>query len=188
MRLSACSRPLSSVGFLSANFLSGCGGSDAVAVARRLFTSALATFLFAAAPALADITGPARVIDGDTLHVQGVRIRLSDIDAPERRQTCKRASGEFKCGLRATAVLTDIIGGRDVRCVERGRDRYRRVLAVCFVGRLDIGGELVRRGWALAYRRYGLTYVSQEAEARSVRRGLWGSRFTPPWKWRRMMR
>ena len=103
----------------------------------------------------------------------------------ERRQTCQRASGEFRCGLRATAALKAIIGGQDVRCVERGRDRYRRVLAVCYVGRLDIGGELVRQGWALAYRRYGLTYVRQEAEARAAKRGLWATRFTVPWEWRR---
>ncbi len=75
-----------------------------------------------------------------------------------------------------------------MRCVEKGRDRYRCVLAVCYVGRLDIGGELVRRGWALAYVRYGRTYISQEAEARAAKRGLWGSRFTPPWTWRKLMR
>jgi len=126
----------------------------------RHFSNALALLLFAAAPALADITGPARVVDGDTLHVRSIRIRLVDIDAPERRQTCWRASGEFRCGLRATAVLRAIVGGRDVRCVEKGRDRYRRVLAVCYAGKVDIGGELVRRGWALTYRRYGLTLRS----------------------------
>ena len=41
------------------------------------------------APALADVTGPARVIDGDTLEVQGERIRLDGIDAPESRQLCR---------------------------------------------------------------------------------------------------
>ena len=40
-------------------------------------------------------------------------------------------------------------------------------------------GELVRQGWALAYRRYGLTYVGQEAEARAAERGLWATRFIP---------
>ena len=151
----------------------------------HLFSNALVALLFVAAPAPTDITGPVRVIDGDTLHVQGVKIRLVDIDAPERRQTCWRASVEFRCGLRATAVLKAIVGRQEVRCVERGRDRYGRVLAVCYVGRLDIGGELVRRGWALAYRLYGLTYVQHEAEARAAKRGLWATRFTPPWQWRR---
>ena len=64
----------------------------------RRFSNALIAFLFATAPTLADIIGPARVVDGDTLQVGSIRIRLSDIDAPERRQTCWRASGEFRCG------------------------------------------------------------------------------------------
>ncbi|MCZ6861509.1 MAG: hypothetical protein O7I42_14750 [Alphaproteobacteria bacterium] len=44
-----------------------------------------------------------------------------------------------------------------MRCVGKGRDRFRRTLAVCYAGRLDIDGELIRRGWALAYRRYGMS-------------------------------
>ena len=91
------------------------------------------------------------------------------------------ASGEFRCRLRATAVLKAIIGGREVRCIEKGRDRYRRVMAICFAG------KLVHRRGALAYRRYGLTYVRHEAEARATRRGLWGSSFTPPWTWWKLM-
>ena len=91
------------------------------------------------------------------------------------------AFGELRCGLRATAVLKAIIGGREVRYIEKGRDRYRHVLAICYAG------KLVHRGWALAYRRYGLTYVRHEAEARATRRGLWGSSFTPPWTWWKLM-
>ena len=72
-----------------------------------------------ASAALADITGPARVVDGDTLRVRDRKIRLSDIDAPERRQTCLGTMGEFRCGLQATAVLRAIIGEQEVRCVER---------------------------------------------------------------------
>ncbi len=89
----------------------------------RFFISVLAAFLFIPAPTLADITGPARVVDGDNLHVGGVKIRLADIDALERRQTCWGASVMFLYGPRATAVLGAIVGGQEVRCVEKGRGR-----------------------------------------------------------------
>lgn len=51
----------------------------------RAFTIALCLL---ATPALVDVTGPVRVIDGDALEVRGERIRLHGIDAPEERQTC----------------------------------------------------------------------------------------------------
>ncbi len=44
---------------------------------------------------------------------------------------------------------------------------------------------MVSQGWALAYRRYSLDYVDQEADAQAVRRGIWAGEFVPPWEWRR---
>ena len=72
-----------------------------------------------------------------------------------------------------------------VTCEERDRDRYGRVVAVCRHSGRDIYAWLVREGWALAYRRYSLAYVNEEAAARSARRGIWRGEFVPPWDWRR---
>ncbi len=56
-------------------------------------------------PTLADITGPARIIDGDTIDIAGERIRLHGIDAPESGQTCVADGVTWPCGQSATAAL-----------------------------------------------------------------------------------
>ena len=71
-------------------------------------------------------TGAARVIDGDTLDVGGVRIRLHGIDAPESEQSCRAGGRRWSCGREATRALAGRIGKRTVGCQERDRDRYGR--------------------------------------------------------------
>ncbi len=43
---------------------------------------------------------------------------------------------------------------------------------------------MVANGWALAYTRYSLDYVDEEADAQAARRGIWAGQFVKPWKWR----
>ena len=144
--------------------------------------------------ALAEITGPARVIDGDTLEIDGQRIRLHGIDAPEKFQTCwsRAAQGEFPCGRMAKQYLESWIeSSSEVRCVERGTDRYGRVLGVCtLIGleELELNRRMVSAGWAMAYRKYSNDYADVEDAARAREVGLWVFAFTPPWDWRKMMR
>jgi endonuclease YncB( thermonuclease family) len=131
------------------------------------------------------LTGPARVVDGDTLDIVGTRVRLEGIDAPETGQTCGRnIVGSFDCGVAATRLLSDLVQGQTVACEERGRDKYNRTLAVCFVGALDLNAEMVRRGMAWAFLKYSRTYVEAEAEARALRIGIWEGDSEPAWAFR----
>ncbi len=111
------------------------------------------TLCLLATPALADVTGPARVIDGDTIEVQGERIRLHGIDAPESRQLCHLDGKPWQCGKDAANALTGKIAHRPVTCEDLGRDRYERIIARCAVAGEDIGAWMVWEGLALAYRR-----------------------------------
>ncbi|MDR4305671.1 thermonuclease family protein [Chelatococcus sambhunathii] len=109
-----------------------------------------------AAPAVAQtFTGRATIVDADTIDVEGApaRIRLFGIDAPERGQVCTDAADKrFLCGSRAADELDAILGRNPrVSCHQTGWDRWRRVIAICRLGELDIGAEMVRRGWALDY-------------------------------------
>lgn len=142
----------------------------------------------ASSPA-SDRSGIASVIDGDTLELHGERIRLHGIDAPESAQTCQDARGRsWPCGRRAALALADRIRQRPLRCEQTGRDRYRRTLAVCYLGRSDLNAWLVRNGWALAYRRYSGDYLGQEKAAQAAGVGIWVGSFVPPWEWRRRTR
>ncbi len=151
----------------------------------RIFIAGLFALAAAAPSIAADLQGPARVIDGDTIEVAGPRVRLHGIDAPEADQTCRVGDQEWRCGRDATAQLAEITSGQDVRCEGRDQDRYGRIVAVCFVGDTDLNAWLASEGWALAYRKYSLDYVDEEDRARASRRGLWRGEFTPPWDWRR---
>lgn len=137
------------------------------------------------AMALADVSGPALVIDGDTVEINDQRIRLHGIDAPESRQVCQHDGVMWLCGAEATKTLRNLIRGASVSCTERDRDRYGRMVSICHLSGMDLNAEMVRAGMALAYRRYSDDYVGHEASAKAARKGLWSGRFVPPWEWRR---
>jgi len=135
------------------------------------------------------LQGAAHVIDGDTLDIQGTRIRLSGIDAPESKQTCQDAQGiPYDCGADATQALIRRTGTQTVTCTGRDQDRYGRIIATCSVGGADLGAFMVKSGHALAYRRYSTAYIGAEVRAQSAGIGMWQGAFTAPWNWRRGQR
>ena len=149
---------------------------------------ALLILAYATTASAQDLKGIPRVVDGDTLVLNGERIRLHGIDAPELRQTCWDKNGEFRCGKNMRQMLFALTR-QSVTCTAKDRDRYNRIVAVCFdKDGNDINAMMVRHGWALAYRRFSQDYVADEEKARASKFGMWAYRFTPPWDWRKMMR
>ena len=92
---------------------------------------------------------------------------------------------EYRCGEMATFALAEIIETHWITCKGETTDRYKRRIAVCYAGPYDINAEMVRRGWALAYRRYSKDYVDEEDDASSRKAGIWQGEFMKPWEWRR---
>ncbi len=111
--------------------------------------------------------GQVAVVDGDTLRLAGQVVRLSDILAPPRGQSC--AAGP-DCGSRASAVLADLVRDRTVECRVSGYDGLGRPAARCDAGGRDVNVTLVASGWARAETP---AYTAAESDARSHRRGIW---------------
>lgn len=132
----------------------------------------------------ADIVGAARAISGDTLVIGQQRIRLYGIDAPETRQRCWASGVRYNCADQAKSTLTHLTRDKDVRCRLESYDALGQFLGTCFVGALEINRELVRQGWALAYRQVAMNYVEDEADAERRKAGLWMGEFETPWDWR----
>jgi endonuclease YncB( thermonuclease family) len=133
----------------------------------------------------ATLSGPARVIDGDTLDIDGRRVRLEGIDAPETGQTCgRRLFGTWDCGKASARALQKLVAGRELSCENRGTDKYGRMLGVCFVGGEDVNAVMVREGLAWAFVKYSQSYVPEEAEARAHRLGVWQGSAEPAWVYR----
>jgi endonuclease YncB( thermonuclease family) len=151
-------------------------------IATRVLLLALVT---SAAQASEIITGIPRIMDGDTIAVGPIKIRLASIDAPETDQVCLDDHGsKWACGVESRNHLAEHIGRRSVECAPSGSDAYGRTLAVCSVTGEDLNAWMVRQGWALAYVRYSTSYMHDEAEARAAPRGLWRGAFIAPWDWR----
>lgn len=132
------------------------------------------------------LSGLVRVIDADSLEVNGRSVRLFGIDAVEKNQTCQDRRGrEWPCGRHATEKLAAALDGQTVRCQVQDTDRYGRAVSVCEAGGKDINHWVVRNGWAVAYTRYSRDYVGAEAEARAEKAGIFAGSFIPPEDWRR---
>ena len=143
-------------------------------------------FLFASSSALAETVYQGKVVkiaDGDTLTLlvdsKQLKIRLSDIDTPERKQPF---------GTKAKQALPDLAFSRRAQVVEVTVDRYGRIVGRVYVDDVDVNRELMAQGFAWVYRRYSddAELVELEAQAKEKGLGLWAEP-NPilPWEWQR---
>jgi endonuclease YncB( thermonuclease family) len=128
------------------------------------------------------------ISDGDSLTVrandQTIRVRLAQIDAPERRQAW---------GQRSRQVLSQLIGGKTVLVMPHGTDRYGRTLATLTVQGEDINRAMVEKGAAWAYSSYvrDPAIVAAQVRAQAAQQGLWAmpeNERIAPWDYRRQQR
>lgn len=133
-----------------------------------------------------------KAVDGDSLIVDDVKIRLVGIDSPEYDQWCKNSSGKkYKCGEKASAYMKKMIAEgikrhQKIKCENFGTDRYNRTLSVCYLGKLNLNAEMVKAGWAVAYRHE--MFKSAESEAKKAKRGIWQGKFMRPELFRTLKR
>ena len=126
-----------------------------------------------------------RVVDGDTIHLNGEKIRFTGIDTPELKQTCLKEGIKDPCGVTAKVILIDKIGNSNVECISEGKDQYKRTLAECFINNDSLSRYLVRSGYAFAYRKYSKKFVPDEDYARINKIGMWSMEFDYPWDYRK---
>ena len=150
------------------------------------FFAAVALWL-AVGIAHADFSGVVvSILDGDTVDVlvdrKPVRVRLAEIDAPEKEQ----AFGTRSRQALAAAAFQQLVTVKTI-----GLDRYGRTIGTILVDGHSVNRMMVAQGMAWAYRQYLVdrSLVDVEAAARSGRLGLWvDENPTPPWEWRAQQR
>ncbi len=145
-----------------------------------------------------EIIGIPKIVDGDTVYINNYKIRLEGIDAPEMKQKCKKEKlkissiigytfyEDYYCGEHSKENLEAKVKGSNIKCISFTKDRYKRYLAKCFKGEINLNRWMVRNGHAVAYRRYSKEYIPDEDFAKQNKLGLWQGKFLKPEKWRKL--
>ena len=152
----------------------------------------IAAGALAARPAAAvEITGPAHVLDANSVEIGGRPIQFYGIEAPPESQMCERAGAAWRCGQDASWALAEKLERHWLLCDTLPGGSADISRAICYLGGrqgIDVGAWLVEQGWALADRsgaaRDGTDYLAQEQSAQRAGRGLWAGKFDPPAAWR----
>ena len=126
-----------------------------------------------------------KIVDGDTIILNGEKIRFSGIDTPELKQTCMIGDQKVFCGISAKMLLIKKIGNETPKCIREGKDIYKRTLAECFVKGESLSVFLVKSGYAFAYKKYSDKFIKEEEFATENKLGMWSMKFQYPWDFRK---
>ena len=169
-----------------------------MAVKTLIFNLFIILISFSAVSSAKNIFGKAKIIDGDTIHINSKKIRLEAIDAPEIKQNCKKPflkisaiigfelNNNYLCGVMAKKKLINKIDSSKIKCISSSKDRYKRFLATCYKDKINLNKWMVRNGYAVAYKKYSKDYVKDEEYAKENKLGVWKGSFTMPEKWRKL--
>lgn len=149
----------------------------------RLLAS-LALLLLSTLVSAQTFSGVPRIIDGDTLEIDGAVIRLLDIDAPETRQKCRIGGKSIKIGVEALNQLKALTED-GVTCNAAGEDNYNRFLSACSLADgSDLSQAMALSGWAWAFTRFNDTYLPAEKQAAHRNLGVHGGDCEKSWDFR----
>ena len=126
-----------------------------------------------------------KIVDGDTIVLNGEKIRFSGIDTPELKQTCMNGDQKVFCGKLAKMLLVKKIGNKTPECIREGKDVYKRTLAECFINGESLSAFLVRSGYVFAYLKYSDKFIKDEEFAKKNKLGMWSMKFEYPWDFRK---
>jgi endonuclease YncB( thermonuclease family) len=131
------------------------------------------------------IQGTFQPSDGDSFRVNGVKIRLLGVDAPEIHQTCKMDGNLVPCGVMARDALAHFVGNGKVTCQIVDIDRYKRRVAICSSDKGILNALMAEAGWVVPMTRYSHLFVPHAELAQKTQRGLWAMEFHNPADWRK---
>jgi len=131
----------------------------------------------------AELRGTPQVIAGDLIELQGRRLRLDGVDAPEPGQRCALEARLYDCGEVARTALLDLTAGSEVRCRPLGPGPEGSTMALCTAAGYDLSEGMVYTGWALAAPAAAERYRAVQEQAQRAKHGLWRGRFVAPWDW-----
>ena len=136
-----------------------------------------------------EISGHPKVLSGSVLILDGIKIKLFGIEAPEPTQTCENKYGNsYICGKESIIWMRNWLNHKNIRCRLLSQIQNGWTTGICFSddGQYDVAAAIVGAGWAVAYTEHTQIYIPYEQKAAEEKRGLWAGRFYKPWDWRKI--